>query len=261
MNTTHSDFKPGLVAGTLSAVEWSTRQDLAAAYRLAHHFGWSELIYNHITSEIADQPGAFLINPMGLRYDEVTASNLIKIDADGKILSPTAFGLNRAGYVIHSAIHAARTDAQCVMHTHSRAGIAVATLESGLQPMTQSGMQFYDRVAYHSYEGFNVNLDERARLAANLGTYNAMILRSHGLVTIGTSIGKAFQRMYFFEQACQTMLDALSMGEKVITLQPDVLEATARKWSDGTSDASANDELEWRALLRLADRFYPDYRL
>lgn len=260
MKITEHDFAPGQRGGTLRPEEWAIRKELAAAYRLAHHFGWDELIYNHITVEVPGEKGHFLINPMGFRYDEVTASNLIKIDADGQILSPTAFCINRAGYVIHSAVHAARNDANCVIHTHSRAGIAVAALESGLQPLTQSGMQFHNRVAYHDYEGFNVNLDERTRLVDSLGNRQAMILRNHGLVTIGQTIGKAFQRMYFLEQACQTMLDVYSTGLPVNVPSKDVLEATARRWEDGTSDASANDDLEWQALMRLADRLYPDYR-
>lgn len=260
MKTAASDFAPGQLVATLQAEEWIIRQELAAAYRLAHHFGWDELIYNHITVEVPGEKGHFLTNPMGLRYDEVTASNLVKIDLDGQILSSTAFGINRAGYVIHSAIHAARGDAQCVIHTHSRAGIAVAALEGGLQSLTQSGMQFHNRVAYHDYEGFNVNLEERKRLVESLGKRQAMILRNHGLVTIGRSIGKAFQRMYFFEQACQTMLDVLSTGRPTALPPEEVLEATAKKWEEGTSDASANDDLEWKALLRLVDRLYPDYR-
>lgn len=261
MKSPEYDFSPGQRVETLQPDEWAIRQELAAAYRLAHHFGWDELIYNHITVEVPGRVGQFLINPMGLRYDEVTASNLVKIDLDGRILSPTAFRINRAGYVIHSSIHAARSDASCVFHTHSRAGIAVAALESGLQPLTQSGMQFYDRVAYHDYEGFNVNLDEQGRLVNSLGNRQAMILRNHGLVTIGSSIGKAFQRMYFLEQACQTMIDVYSTGHAARIPSSTVVEATAKRWEDGTSDASANDDLEWRALLRLADRLYPDYRV
>ncbi|EJM34496.1 ribulose-5-phosphate 4-epimerase-like epimerase or aldolase [Pseudomonas sp. GM33] len=261
MNTSQRGYAPGQIVQTYTSEEWALRQDLAAAYRLAHHFGWDELIYNHITVEIPGSGGHFLINPMGLRYDEVSASNLIKIDLQGNILSPTAFRINRAGFIIHSAIHAARSDAFCVVHTHSRSGLAVASLKTGLQTFTQSGMQFHNRVAYHDYEGFNVHFDEQERLVSSLGNHQALILRNHGLLTIGNTIGKAFQRMFFLEQACQTMLDILSTGCAFNFVPESVLENTASRWADGSSDASANDDLEWAALRRLADKLYPDYRL
>jgi len=259
MSTLKNNLTIELKDNTSYANEWALRQDLAAAYRLAHHFGWSELIYNHITVEIPGTQGHFLINPKGLRYDEVTASNLVKIDLLGNILNPTVFEINRAGFIIHSAIHAARKDAFCVIHTHSRSGLAVASLSSGLLTYTQSGMQFYNRVAYHPYEGFNIKLDEQERLVKSMGAHQVMILRNHGLLTIGSSIGKAFQRMFFLEQACQTMLDILSTGHAVTLPKEEVLEDTARRWEDESSDASV--DLEWAALRRLADSLYPDYRL
>jgi len=259
VNAPLNKLTPETPPSVCDATEWALRQDLAAAYRLAHHFGWSELIYNHITVEIPGTEGHFLINPKGLRYDEVTASNLVKIDLHGNILSPTVFTINRAGFVIHSAIHAARKDAFCVMHTHSRSGLAVASLSSGLLTFTQSGMQFHNRVAYHPYEGFNVRLDEQERLVNSMGTHQVLILRNHGLLTVGTSIGKAFQRMFFLEQACQTMLDTLSIGQAITLPSEDILEDTARRWEDETSDASV--ALEWAALRRLADSRCPDYRL
>lgn len=253
-----------LAAGTANtfaeSAEWQTRLDLAAAYRLAHHFRWTDLIYNHITAKIPGAGNVFLINPMGLMYDEVTASNLVKIDLDGNVLSDTPHRINRAGFVIHSAIHKARPDAMCVFHTHSRAGVAVSCLRDGLIPLNQGAMQFHDRVAYHPYEGFNVLLDEQERLVEHLGDRSAFILRNHGLVTAGHTIGKAFQRMYFLEQSCQLMLDTLGAGLPVNAPGADIAEATARRWHDGSSDASANDDIEWAAMRRMMDRLQPGYR-
>lgn len=250
----------GLASAYASSAEWQTRLDLAAAYRLAHHFGWTDLIYNHITAKIPGTENEFLINPMGLMYDEVTASNLVKIDLDGNVLTQTPYRINRAGFVIHSAIHRARPDAKCVFHTHSRAGVAVACLKDGLLPLNQGGMQFHNRISYHAYEGFNVLADEQERLVASLGANNALILRNHGLVTVGATIGKAFQRIYFLEQSCQLMLDALSTGLPLEKLADTVAETTAARWDDGSSDASANDDIEWAAMVRMMDRLQPGYR-
>ena len=246
----------------LSAEEWAARIELAAAYRLVHHYGWTDLIYNHISYELPGQPGAFLINPFGLAYHEVTASNLVKIDMDGNILSETRYGINRAGFVIHAAIHKARPDARCVLHTHSRAGGAVSCLKEGLVPMTQGGLQFYERVGYHEYEGFNVDISEQARLAANLGKLNVLILRNHGLLTAGATIHKAFQRMVYLEQACEIQLDVYQTQRPINMPTREVCELTARTWDERAagSDANGSDDIEWQALLRLVDRLYPDYR-
>jgi ribulose-5-phosphate 4-epimerase/fuculose-1-phosphate aldolase len=251
---------PGVENEYAQSDEWKTRVDLAAAYRLAHHFGWTDLIYNHITAKIPGRDGEFLINPMGLNYDEVTASNLVRIDIDGNILSETPYRINRAGYVIHSAIHAARKDAMCVFHTHSRAGVAVASLKEGLVPLNQAGMQFYGRVSYHDYEGFNVLADEQERLAMSLGDNYSFILRNHGLITVGNSVSKAFQRMYYLEQSCQLMIDAMSTGRELNELDPEIAERTAVRWFDNSSDATANDDIEWAAALRMMDRHQPGYR-
>lgn len=253
------DYKR-MSASRISETEWLARVDLAAAYRLVHHYGWAELIYNHISYELPDQKGVFLTNPFGLAYHEVTASNLVKIDIEGTVLSDTVHRINRAGFVIHSAIHRARPDARCVLHTHSRASLAISCLKEGLTPMTQGGLQFYNRVSYHDYEGFSVNLDEQARLARDLGKNNIFILRNHGVLTVGETIGKAFQRMYYLEQACELQLDVLQTGRPPQPLPPDVCEETARRWEESASDATANDDIEWAALLRLVDRLYPEYR-
>lgn len=251
-----------LAGNRFSAAEWQARVELAAAYRIVHHYGWTDLIYNHISYELPEQRGSYLINPYGLAYNEVTASNLVKIDIEGNVLSDTAFRINHAGFIIHSAIHRARADARCVVHTHSRAGAAVSCLEEGLVPMTQGGMQFYNRVSYHDYEGFNVHLDEQERLCRNLGKNNAFILRNHGLLTVGETIHKALQRMIYLEQACEIQLDTFQTGRPVKMPPADVCESTARTWEERAAgaDAHASDDIEWAALLRLADRLYPDYR-
>lgn len=245
---------------TDNSLEWETRENLACAYRLAQHYGWTDLIYNHITAKLPGREGRFLINPLGLNYNEITASNLVEIDFDGNVYSDSRHRINRAGFVIHSAIHRARADAACVFHTHSRAGVGVSCLQSGLRPMTQAGLQFYQRISYHDYEGFNVVLDERDRLVQSLGSNHTLILRNHGLLTIGDSIPKAFQRMYYLDQACQIMLDVVATGLEVSPLPVETCETTAARWYDGTSDASANDDIEWAAARRMMDHLQPDYR-
>lgn len=245
---------------TNNSSEWDTRENLACAYRLAHHYGWTDLIYNHITAKLPGREGRFLINPLGLSYDEITASNLVEIDFDGNVCSDTRHRINRAGFVIHSAIHRARPDADCVFHTHNRAGVGVSCLQNGLQTMTQAGLQFYRRVSYHDYEGFNVVLDERERLVDSLGSNHVLVLRNHGLLTIGDSIPKAFQRMYYLDQACQIMMDVVATGLTASQLSVETCETTAARWYDGTSDASANDDIEWAAARRMMDRLQPGYR-
>ena len=250
----------GAKLDAMSPEEWQARTDLAACYRLVHHFGWTDLIYNHITLSVPGQPGVFLTNPFGLCYDEVTATSLVKIGLDGNVLSETPYRVNRAGFVIHSAIHAARADARCIIHTHSLAGAAVACLAEGLLPITQGGLQFHGRVSYHDYEGFNVDPTERDRLVASLGANDALILRNHGLLVCGSTVGKTFQRMYFLEQACQVQLETLKTGRPVHAPTPDVADATAERWAGGTSDASANDDIEWAAMVRMMDRQHPGFR-
>ena len=252
--------KPGASNAFAASGEWEVRVNLAAAYRLAWHYGWTDLIYNHITAKVPGTDGHFLINPLGLNYDEVTASSLVKIDIDGNILSDTPYRINRAGFVIHSAIHRARHDAVCVFHTHSRASVAVSCLEEGLTALSQAGLQFHERVSYHDYEGFNVLLDEQQRLVQSLGDNTTLMLRNHGPITVGTTIGKAFQRMCYLEQACTLLLDVLGTGRPVNKVAPRVAEKTSARWYDGSSDASANDDIEWAAACRLMDRLQPGYR-
>ena len=231
--------------------EWQARVDLAASYRLADHFGYSYLVYNHITARV---PGTeqFLINRFGLGYGEITASNLLKIDLDGNVIDgPNE--VNLAGYVIHSAVHAARPDVNCVMHTHTHGGMAVSALECGFIPVTQDGMAFYNRLAYHEYEGVAVNIEERERLVTDLGHHHAMIMRNHGLLTVGRTVGEAFVRMHNLERACLTQIQAMSTGQPLHLPPPEVCELAAQQ-------LSAYGEDEWPALLRLLDAKDTSYR-
>ncbi|MGU3435084.1 class II aldolase/adducin family protein [Actinomycetes bacterium M1A6_2h] len=240
------------------------RCELAAVYRLVAHYKMTDLIFTHISLRIPGPEHHFLINPYGLMFEEITASSLVEIDLDGNAVHPTAYQVNPAGFVIHSAIHAARSDAQCVLHTHTRAGCAVAAQEDGLLPLNQISMEFYGRIGYHDYEGVALDLGEQKRLVADLGSHSSMILRNHGLLTVGDTAGQAFLRMLYLDKACQIQVDALSGGGKVILPSPEVAEHAARQLNgqdagDDFVDDSAN-ELAWSALLRLAERIAPDYR-
>jgi ribulose-5-phosphate 4-epimerase/fuculose-1-phosphate aldolase len=240
-----------------SKVEWQARVDLAACYRLADMFGFSDIIWNHITAKV---PGTehFLINRFGLRYDEVTASNLVKIDLDGNVVDPGSGksdeDVNRTGFVIHSAVHAARPDIHCVMHTHSAAGMAVSALADGLVPMQIDGMMFYENVAYHEFEGQSVDTAERVRIAADLGEQNAMILRNHGLLTCGETVAEAFIGMYYLERACALQIQVQASGQAVQLPSPEVMHRTRQQAAQ-----FAPGKFEWPALLRLVDKAAPDY--
>ncbi len=238
--------------------EWQMRIDLAACYRLADLFGFSDVIWNHITARVPDTD-YFLINRFGLRFDEVTASNLIKLDLDGNVVDPgsgtSAEDVNYTGYVIHSAIHAARPDIHCAMHSHTEAGMAVSVLEKGLLPMIQDAMPLYGRVSYHDYEGLSVDTDECARLAANLGDNKAMILRNHGLLTCGETVAEAFMGMYYLDRACRVQMQVLSSGRSHRLLDDAVLEKAARQY-----EQYRYGKHEWPALLRLADAQSPGFR-
>jgi ribulose-5-phosphate 4-epimerase/fuculose-1-phosphate aldolase len=241
----------------VGAKEWQARVELAACYRLMAHHGWVHATANHISAKVPGEDGNFLINPYGLLFDEITASSLVKIDSQGEVLSKTPFGINRAGYVIHSAVYDHRPDVTSVIHTHTVTGMAVSAMEEGLQPLFQTGMRFYKRVGYHDYEGPAEDLDERKRMAANLGPHMALILRNHGLLTIGRSVGEAFGVMYSLEKACLAQLLAQSSGAKLITPSAALCESTA-----GGRDARSNrpNDRQWQAWMRLADRLDPSYR-
>jgi len=242
----------------MSSQEWDTRVQLAACYRLVAHFGMSDLIYNHITARIPDTDDHLLINPYGMMYDEITASSLVKIDLAGNILDqPSGYGINAAGYVIHSAVHGARHDVACVIHTHTRAGMAVSALQCGLLPLTQTAMRFA-KIPYHDYERVAIDLDERGRLVADLGSSDAMILRNHGLLAAGPSIAQAFNTLYWLEMACKAQVDALSSGRELCLPPPEVIEKTWLLYQPGTRRPFG--ELEWPAMLRLMDRKDPGYK-
>jgi ribulose-5-phosphate 4-epimerase/fuculose-1-phosphate aldolase len=234
--------------------------DLAACYRLVELFGFSDLVFNHVTAKVPGEHQRYLINHYGLAYEEITASNLVKIDLEGRIVDPGPYEINPAGFVIHSAIHAAREDAGCVLHTHSLAATAVACLPEGFVPMTQGGFQFHERIAYHDYEGFALDEAEKKRLVADLGARNAMLLRNHGVLTIGRSIAEAFRRLYFLEQACAVQLQVMQAGRAPRLPGKGVAERTARNWESGDAGIGTAEPREWHALLRRLDRLDPGYR-
>ncbi|MGI4814284.1 MAG: class II aldolase/adducin family protein [Janthinobacterium lividum] len=250
--------------------EWQTRVDLAACYRLVARYGMTDLIYNHITARVPGSDNAILINPFGMFYDEITASSLYKIDLEGNILQKpaTKFGINHAGYVIHSAIHAARHDVECVIHTHTRANMAVSCLEAGLLPLTQGALRFYGRVSYHEFQGPAVEPDERVSLVQDLGSTDVMLLRNHGAITCGRTIGEAFLLMNRFENACKVQVDTLSMHSPLHMPSEAAMIKTARVLGPPAVQRDGNEAklgswtgaLEWQALLRQLDRDDPSFR-
>ena len=236
-----------------SDAEWQARVELAAAYRLTDHFGMTTLIYNHITARVPGMEDQFLINEYGLGYEEVAASNLVKIDMDGNILEEGEHRINFTGYVIHSAIHGARHDVGCVMHTHTPYGMAVSALEDGLLPLQQEAYQFHERVSYHEFEGVAVDVDERERLVTDLGGNNAMIMRNHGLLTVGGSVAEAWVRMWQLELTCKIQVLAQSTGQAIRQAPISAIEKAAMFDGDSAS-------LEWAWLLRTIDRKDPSYK-
>ena len=232
------------------------RRQLAAAYRLVDYFGWTELIYGHLTARVPGEQAHFLINPFGLNYDEVTASNLVKIDLDGNNVGESKHTVNYAGFVIHSAVHMAHAARhKVVMHTHTRAGMAVSAMTCGLLPLSQTSIRFVGHIGYHDYEGPAVDLDERERLVRDLGDNNAMILRHHGLLTTGRTVGDAFYEMYYLEQACRLHVAATQGGQKVVVPPDSVAEHAARQFESFESKG----QRPWAALKRRLDRESPDY--
>ncbi len=244
--------------------EWQARIDLAACYRLVDLYGMSDMMANHISSHVPGEPGAFLINAYGMMYEEITASSLIKVNLAGDILAKPDFsalgvdyGINRAGYVIHSAIHEARPEVACVIHTHAWASMAVSALECGLLPITQTAMRFL-KIGYHEYQGVVLDDAEKASLIADLGQGEALILRNHGALTVGRSIGEAFNWMHRIELACQSQLAAMATGAALHAVPPAVLEATWANYQRGTRRPYGL--MEWPALLRKLDRLDPSYK-
>jgi ribulose-5-phosphate 4-epimerase/fuculose-1-phosphate aldolase len=248
--------------GSVSAEEWQTRVDLAAAYRLVAQFRWDDLVFTHITAKI---PGTehFLINPYGLMFDEITASSLVKVDIAGKVLQETPFPINPAGFVIHSAVHSARHDAQCVMHTHTLNGVAVSAQKNGVLPISQFSIFVLASLAYHDYEGVALRDDEKPRLVADLGSKTFLMLRNHGLLTVGPTVAAAFQAMYAFETTCAVQIRAQAAGTigegALIEIGADVLRTATEQARMATLGAGPG-ALIWPGLLRRLDRTDPSYR-
>lgn len=242
----------------VSEPEWRARVELAACYRLAAHFRLTDLIYTHITARVPGEEGRFLINPYGLRWEEITASNLVKIDVEGEKVDDGPHGVNPAGFTIHSAIHRARHDAAWIMHTHSRAGVAVSSVEEGLLPLNQIALQFYGRVAYHDYEGISLDLGERDRLVASLGDKPILVLRNHGLLATGASAAQMFNNLFYMERACEIQVATLSMGRPVRMVEDAVARHVAEQYM-GNMGEEDDVALEWAAHLRLLDEIHPGY--
>jgi ribulose-5-phosphate 4-epimerase/fuculose-1-phosphate aldolase len=243
--------------GKVSNEEWAIRVDLACAYRMVAHYGWDDLIFTHLSARIPGPEHHFLLNPYNLMFEEVTASSLVKVDANGNPVEPTPFITNPAGFIIHSALHMARDDAHAVMHLHTPAGQAVAAHEEGLLPLTQTAMLIRGDVAFHDYEGVAVDLDERERLVADLGDKHAMILRNHGTLAIGQNVGECFIRLYYLERACQAQVMALSAGDSLSHPPQGSPEVTAQQGAIGLPMAA--NLLAWPALKRKAYRLDPGF--
>ena len=238
------------VKDEVSAEEWQARVELAACYRLVDQYEITDLIYNHITARI---PGTehLLINLYGLLYKEITASSLVKIDVEGEIIAKpdTDYGINKSGYVIHGAIHKARPEVKCVLHTHTRAGIAVSAMQCGLLPLSQTSIRFVGHIGYHDYEGPAVDLAERERLVEDLGAHDAMVMRNHGLLTCGATIQQAFNTMYQLEMSCRAQVDAMAARTELLMPSAQILAKTAHLYQPGTRRPYG--VLEWPAMLRL----------
>jgi ribulose-5-phosphate 4-epimerase/fuculose-1-phosphate aldolase len=248
-----------LVQNRVSVAEWNTRVDLAACYRLVAHYGWSDLVFTHITAKIPGAHNEFLINPYGLMFDEITASSLVKVDASGtKLDSDNPHPVNPAGFLIHSAVHAAREDAHCVLHTHTANGVAVAAQKGGILPISQQSIFVLASLGYHDYEGVALNDEEKPRLVRDLGANTFFLLRNHGLLTVGESIADAFLAMYVFESACQIQIRAQSGGGELVAIHPMILagaKAQAKAVTKGLGGA-----LAWPGLLRMLERKDASFR-
>ncbi len=244
----------------VSDEEWQVRCDLAAAYQLAAQFRWTDLIFTHFTARV---PGSeyMLINPYGMMFDEITASSLVKIDKDSNVIEDvTGHGVNHAGFVIHGCVHAARPEVNCVIHTHTRAGIAVSAQKGGLLPISQHALRTYGMLTYHDYEGIALDLDERERLAGDLGpTSKAMILRNHGLLTVGKTVSEAFDIMYYLDTACQIQIDAMAAGPS--ELQMIGKETADKGYVQFQNEGGAEFTRGWTAMLRMLDRKGITYRV
>lgn len=251
---------PAAAADGTSEAERAVRVDLAAAYRLVAHHGWDDLIFTHLSARVPGPEHHFLINPYDMTFDEITASSLVKIDVDGNPVGPNNHPVNPAGFTIHSAIHMAREDAAAVMHVHTPHGQAVSAMAFGLLPHTQTAMIAAHDVAYHDYEGIATDLDERARLVADLGDRHAMILRNHGTLALGDSVAACFLRLYFLERACEAQVHMLAAGRENLNAPPEGVDAKVARQSSGPAMTALAQRLAWPALLRKLDRIDPGFR-
>jgi ribulose-5-phosphate 4-epimerase/fuculose-1-phosphate aldolase len=257
MNAT-SKAETGEIRKLVSAEEWQLRVDLAACYRLVALYGWSDLVFTHISARIAGPEHHFLINPYGLMFDEITASNLVKVDQQCNKLIDSPYPVNPAGFVIHSAVHAARDDVQCVLHTHTRAGIAVSAQKNGVLPISQQSTFVLGSLAYHDYEGVAFRDEEKPRLQADLGRANFLMLRNHGLLTCGKTIADAFLSMYTFENTCQIQIAAQSGGSELTHVNPKIVEGVGQAMKVQTGGLGG--QFAWPSLIRKLDRIDESYK-
>ena len=246
------------IRSTVTEAEWEQRVALAACYRLVASFGWDDLIFTHISARVPGPEHHFLINPYGWLFSEITASSLVKIDLDGRKVDASPHEVNPAGFTIHSAIHAGREDAQCVLHVHSVNGVAVSAQRDGLLPLSQHAMFALASLAYHDYEGVALNEDEKPRLVRDLGNKRSLILRNHGLLTVGRSVAEAFVAMYFLEAACMMQVRAQVGGGALTRIGQPIVDGAEEQWQRVTHGAGGG--LAWPALLRKLDRADPSYR-
>lgn len=240
----------------ISDEERKIRVELAACYRLAQKNGWDELIYNHISARVPGPEHHFLINPFGLAFEEVTASNLVKVDLEGRIIGESRYPINAAGFTIHSAIHAARPEVGCVIHLHTEAGMALSMLEGGLLPLSQTAMLFQSQLTFHNYEGIALNLAERERLVRDLGDKSIMILRNHGTLVACPTIGQAFVTMFLLEKAARAQLRAMACGSKLVQAAPEAIDVTAQFGKSGAGGI----EYAWQAMVRRLQREDTSYQ-
>ncbi|WP_166263936.1 class II aldolase/adducin family protein [Marinobacter caseinilyticus] len=243
---------------SVSDDEWQLRVDLAAAYRLIALYGWDDLIFTHISARIPGDDHHFLINPYGMMFEEITASSLVRVDQEGNKINPDDVDINPAGFTIHSAIHAVRVDANCVMHTHTTAGVAVSAQKNGLLPLSQQSLFPLASLAYHDYEGVALREDEKARLQNDLGAANAMILRNHGLLTVGNSIADAFLAMYILQRACEIQIGALSGNRELTPIPGGIVDTIKQQAAQVTKGLGG--KLAWPGLLRKLDRNDTSFR-
>jgi ribulose-5-phosphate 4-epimerase/fuculose-1-phosphate aldolase len=246
-------------AARFSPEEWAIRVDLAAAYRLVAHFHWDDLVFTHITARVPGPEHHFLINPYGMMFDEITASSLVKIDMQGNKVGDSPWPINPAGFTIHSAIHGARHDIECVLHTHTLNGVAVSAQKNGVLPLSQQSIFVLQSLAYHDYEGVALRDDEKPRLVADMGKKSYLMLRNHGLLTVGRSVAEAFQLMYTFEATCAIQVRAQAGGGELIPIAQGIID-TAMEQARVVSNNQGPRALVWPGLLRRLDRIDPSFR-